>query len=146
MKKIISLTAVIFILGAVGDALALDAKDIVGEWALDAEKSASVPGGNVVGLMSKVTVKNDGTFEALHGTKGKWKVEEGKVLVTYENSARSDEEASMDGTFLKFPSPALAGQFCYLKKAGAEAATPPPATPEVGGKAGEPSDGAKTGY
>ncbi|MBI2339674.1 MAG: hypothetical protein HYU99_04820 [Deltaproteobacteria bacterium] len=140
MKKIISFIAVVLMLGVIGAVWAIEAKDVVGEWSMDAEKSAGAPDGNVAGLMSKVTIKSDGTFEAMYGTKGKWKSEGGKVLVTYDNSARSGEEASMDGTFLKFPSPAMAGQFCYLKKGGEKAASAPAATSPA------PSDAAKSGY
>jgi hypothetical protein len=119
--------------------LALDAKEVVGTWSLDEEASKAKPDGNTAGLMKTVTIKEDGTFEAMFGTKGKWKIEAGKVLVTYDNSARSNEEATMDGALLKFPAPAMAGKFCYLKKAGGAPAASAPASAET-------TDAGKTGY
>lgn len=95
---------------------ALENKDVVGKWGLDEEKSKSAADGNTAGLMKDVSINENGTFEAMYGTKGAWKVEAGKVLVTYENSFRQNEEVAIDGDYLKFPSPAMAGKFCYLKK------------------------------
>jgi hypothetical protein len=98
--------------------LALDKKEVAGQWSLDEAKSASAPDGNTAGLMKDVNIKTDGTFEALYGTHGVWKIQGGKMLVTYQGSGafRKDEPASMAGEFLKFPSPAMSGKFCYLKR------------------------------
>jgi hypothetical protein len=111
--------AVAFVmLVAAGSALALANKDVVGKWGLDEAKSKAATDGNTAGLMAEVTIKADGTFEAMYGTKGTWKIGGGKLLVTFDTNKgfRKDEEAKMDGEFLKFPAPAMAGKFCYLKK------------------------------
>ena len=107
------IAAAILMIASVG--LALDKKDAVGKWGLDEAKSGAAPDGNTAGLMKDVTISADGTFAALYGTKGTWKVAGGKLLVTYANSGRKDETASLDGDHLKFPAPAMAGKFCYLK-------------------------------
>ena len=52
----------------------------------------------------------------MYGIGGTWKIKSGKLLVTYANNFRHDEEAKRDGAFLKMPAPAMAGKFCYLTK------------------------------
>ena len=113
-SRLVVIVGMCLFLGAT--ALALGNQDVVGQWSLDQAKSASAPDGNTAGLMKDVAVKADGSFEALYGTKGTWKLKDGKLLVTYPNSGRGEEEATMDGALLKFPAPAMKGKFCYLKK------------------------------
>jgi len=92
----------------------LDQKTVVGKWQLDEPKSKAAADGNTAGLMKSLTIREDGTFEALFGTKGTWTLAGGKLLVTYENSGRAKEAATYDGAHLKFPSPSSAAKFCYL--------------------------------
>lgn len=116
-------------------ALAIDRKDVVGQWAIDMDKSKAAADGNTAGLMAAVTVKDDGTFEALYGIKGTWKVDGGKFLVSYDNDFEKDRPGSIDAGFFKFPAPAMAGRFCYLKKSGdapATASAAPAAAPAAG--------------
>jgi len=114
LQKIIIITIAIVFIAL--PSFALDSKAVTGQWSLDEEKSKTAPDGNTAGLMKSVNINDDGTFEALYGTKGTWQIKEGKLLVTYKNSIRKDEEAKMDGSHLKFPSPAMAGKNCYLKR------------------------------
>jgi hypothetical protein len=95
---------------------ASDKIDVVGAWAMDGEKSSAAPDGNTAGVMANVEFKPDGTFAALYGIGGTWKVKGKKLLVAYSNSFRGDEEALLDGGFLKMPAPAMKGKFCYLKR------------------------------
>lgn len=95
----------------------LDQKTVVGKWQLDEPKSKAAADGNTAGLMKSVTIRADGTFEALFDIKGTWTFSGGKVLVTYENSGRDKEPLTFDGTHLKFPSPAMQTKFCYLVRA-----------------------------
>ena len=97
-------------------ASALDKGEVVGAWAIDSDKSTQAPDGNNAGLMASVEFKPDGTFTALHWTQGTWKLQGKKLLVTYANSFRHDEEAQVDGAYLKMPAPAMHGKFCYLKR------------------------------
>jgi hypothetical protein len=116
MKRLTrGLTALALLLIA-GSSLALDKKEAVGKWTLDEAKSAAAADGNTAGLMKEVEVKADGTFVAMYGTQGTWKIAGGKLLVTYANGFRKDEPASMAEGFLKFPSPAMSGKFCYLRR------------------------------
>ena len=94
----------------------LDPKTVVGKWQLDETRSKAAADGNTAGLMKSLSLREDGTFEALFGTKGTWTLAGGKLLVTYENSGRAKEAATYDGVHLKFPSPAHADKFCYLIK------------------------------
>jgi hypothetical protein len=66
--------------------------------------------------MKNVEIKAGGAFEAMYDMKGTWKIKDGKLLVSWANNPRTDEPAMMDGEYLKFPAPAMAGKFCYLKK------------------------------
>ena len=117
MKRIIILSVICVCALFVTASFALEKSQVVGSWSLDLEKSQTAPDGNTAGLMKDVVIKDDGTFEALYGTKGTWKLADGKLLVTYANGGfRKDEEATMDATHLKFPSPAESKKFCYLKK------------------------------
>jgi hypothetical protein len=117
MKRLIrTLTAIALLLAATAG-FALDKKDAIGKWTLDEKKSAAAADGNTAGLMKEVNVKADGTFEAMYGTQGTWKISGGKLLVTYANGGfRKDEPATMADGFLKFPSPAMSGKFCYLRR------------------------------
>jgi hypothetical protein len=95
---------------------ASDKIDVVGAWAMDADKSAAAPDGNTAGVMATVEFKADGTFAAMYGLGGTWKLRNKKLLVAWSNSFRGDEEAVLDGGFLKMPAPAMRGKFCYLKR------------------------------
>jgi hypothetical protein len=97
-------------------ASAFDKSEVVGAWHLDSAKSASAPDGNTAGVLANVEFKADGSFTALYGTQGSWKLEGKKLLVTYANSIRGAEEARLDDGFLKMPAPAMKGKFCYLKR------------------------------
>ena len=97
-------------------ASAMDKKELLGAWALDGDRSQKAPDGNTAGALAKVELKPDGTFEALYGLGGTWKMEGGKLLVTWRNSFRHDEEAILDGAWLKLPSPSMKGKFCYLRR------------------------------
>jgi hypothetical protein len=66
--------------------------------------------------MKEVTIKGDGTFQAMFDMKGTWKLKDGKLLVSWANNPRKDEPAVMEGEWLKFPAPAMGGKFCYLKR------------------------------
>ncbi len=116
MTRLIGSITVAAILMIATAGLAFDKKDAVGQWALDEAKSGAAPDGNTAGLMKEVNIKPDGTFEAMFGTQGTWKIAGGKLLVTYRNSFRKDEAATMADGFLKFPSPAMSGKFCYLRR------------------------------
>lgn len=94
----------------------LERKTVIGKWQLDEPKSKAAADGNTAGLMKSLTIREDGTFEALYDIKGTWTLVEGKFLVTYENSGREKEAATFDGKHLKFPSPSSATKFCYLIK------------------------------
>jgi hypothetical protein len=109
--------------GALGVMLALattawatEKKDVLGTWGLDAATSGAAADGNTAGVMNSVEFKADGTFAAQYGIGGTWAIKGGKLLVTYQNSFRHDEEAKRDGKFLKMPAPAMSGKFCYLVK------------------------------
>jgi hypothetical protein len=112
MKKRIGAGIMMLALTASG----FDQGEVVGAWAMDAGKSAGAPDGNSAGVMAKVEFKADGTFAAMYGIGGTWKLKDGKLLVAYSNSFRGDEEAALDGAFLKMPAPAMRGKFCYLKR------------------------------
>ena len=112
MKKRIGAGIMLLALTASG----FDKGEVVGAWALDGEKSAAAPDGNTAGVMAAVEFKADGTFAAMYGIGGTWKLKGKKLLVAYTNSFRGDEEAAMDGGHLKMPSPAMHGKFCYLKR------------------------------
>lgn len=118
MKMLVSMFVAVLLTGFSLSALGQEKAQLVGAWEMDKAQSQSAADGNTAGLMEKVAIKEDGTFEALYGTKGTWKIAGGKVTVNYPNSFRGDEAASLEGNYLKFPSPAMAGKFCYLKKAG----------------------------
>jgi hypothetical protein len=90
--------------------------EVVGAWAMDNDKSAAAADGNTAGVMASVEFKADGTFAAMYGIGGTWKLKGKKLLVAYSNSFRGDEEALLDGGFLKMPAPAMRGKFCYLKR------------------------------
>ncbi len=97
---------------------AMTAQSIAGAWALDEAFSKQAADGNTAGLMKRVTVMADGTFVAMYGIKGKWKIAEGRLLVTYDGSAgaRSDELAAVSGAYVKWPSPSDRRKFCYMRK------------------------------
>lgn len=113
--------AVFFSLLSLG-AIALEKKDVVGEWTLDKEKSKIAKDGNTAGVMNKMIIKEDGTFEALYGTKGTFKINaKGEMEVTYSTSPGLTNLAIMDGTHLAFPAPANPmKKKCYLKRAAAQ--------------------------
>jgi hypothetical protein len=96
-----------------GPGAALAAENVVGAWKLDEARSKAAPDGNTAGLMNRVVLKPDGSFEALYGTKGTWRLDKGRLVVRYETVAE-DRAASLDGKHLKFPSPAHGDRFCYL--------------------------------
>jgi hypothetical protein len=98
------------------DASAFEKGEIVGNWSLDAARSGAADDGNTAGVMAAVEFKADGTFAALYGIAGTWKLSGGKLLVAYSNSFRGDEEALRDGKLLKMPAPAMKGKFCYLRR------------------------------
>ena len=93
---------------------AFEKVDVVGTWSLDGARSGAASDGNTAGVMAAVEFKADGTFSALYGIGGTWKMSGGKLLVAYSNSFRGDEEAVRDGKHLKMPAPAMKGKFCYL--------------------------------
>jgi hypothetical protein len=115
---VIALVLVGLVHGRVALAGGLTAKDVVGSWALDADKSKAAADGNTAGVMKKLTIKDDGTFETLVELKGTWRLKDGKLLVTWSGGGSHKEEAAaMDGEYLKFPAPAMTGKFCYVKRA-----------------------------
>ena len=91
---------------------------VAGVWTLDEPFSKQAADGNTAGLMKRVTVMPDGTFVAMYGIKGKWKVTGGKFLITFDGSAgtRSDEVAALTGNHVKWPSPSDRRKFCYMRK------------------------------
>jgi hypothetical protein len=116
MKLAIRAITAALVLSLASAGWALDKKEAVGQWSLDEAKSKVAPDGNTAGLMKDVTIKADGTFEALYGTQGTWAIKGGKMVVTYQNSMRKDEPVTMADGLMKFPSPAMSGKFCYLKR------------------------------
>jgi hypothetical protein len=92
---------------------ALTADSVLGTWKLDVAHSKAAADGNTAGLMGRVVLRPDGSFEALYGTKGTWKLTKGKLIVRYETVAE-DRPAILDGKHLKFPAPAQSDKFCYL--------------------------------
>jgi hypothetical protein len=91
--------------------------DVVGTWALDVAHTKSMRDGNTAGALKTVTFLPDGTWRAAMVFKGVWKRKGGGIVVTYDPAGhRVDEPALMSGAYLKFPSPAEAKQFAYLKK------------------------------
>ena len=117
-------------------ALAIDKADVVGKWSLDENVSKAAPDGNTAGLMKELTIKDDGNFEAMYGTVGTWKIEGGKLLVSYANDFKKDRPGSMDGKTLKFPAPAMHDKFCYVTRVGGGGAV---AAAAPAGKAAEPA-------
>jgi hypothetical protein len=115
-------------------AAALENKDVVGKWTLDEAASKGAADGNTAGLMKELTIKEDGTFEAMYGTKGSWKIMGGKLTVSYENDYKKDRPGSGDAKLLKFPAPAMHEKFCYMTRVG-DAATTAAAAPAAGGAA-----------
>jgi hypothetical protein len=51
----------------------LTAESLVGAWKLDEARSKAAPDGDTAGLMNRVALNPDGTFEAMYGVKGTWK-------------------------------------------------------------------------
>lgn len=97
---------------------AISANSVTGVWTLDEPFSKQAADGNTAGLMKRVTVNPDGTFVAMYGIKGTWKVTGGKFLITFDGSAgtRSDEIAALTGGHVKWPSPSDRRKFCYMRK------------------------------
>lgn len=120
-------------------AAALENKDVVGKWTLDEAASKGAADGNTAGLMKELTIKEDGTFEAMYGTKGTWKITDGNLTVSYENNYKKDRPGSGDAKLLKFPAPAMQGKFCYMTRVGDAATTaavaPAANAPAAGGGA-----------
>jgi hypothetical protein len=113
MKKIMMS---LLLVAAPAAALALTKSDLVGAWALDGDHSQKATDGNTAGALAKVEFKPDGSFDALYGLGGTWKLDGKKLLVTWKNSFRHDEVAPLDGAWLKMPSPSMQGKFCYLRR------------------------------
>ncbi len=97
---------------------ALTPQTVAGVWMLDEAFSKKSADGNTAGLMKRVTVNPDGTFVAMYGIKGKWRIAGGHFLVTYDSSAatRKDEEAALSANHVKWPSPSDRKKFCYMLK------------------------------
>ncbi len=89
---------------------------ITGTWGLDEAKSKQAADGNTAGLMKTVIINRNGTFKALYGTEGTWKIKNGKILISYKNRYNKDLPAFIVGGYLKFPAPAIRNKFCYLKR------------------------------
>jgi len=68
--------------------------------------------------MAELKVKVDGTFTALYGTHGVWLKDSssGDVRVAYDTSPGVHESVAWEGDYLKWPSPACSGKFCYMKQ------------------------------
>jgi hypothetical protein len=95
---------------------ALTAQSVVGTWKLDEPKSKAAADGNGALLMRTLNIKADGTFEALYNTKGTWKIQSGKMIVTYECCPGQPAAVVLDGGHLKFPAPSNVKKFCYMVK------------------------------
>ncbi|MBK9239879.1 MAG: hypothetical protein IPL75_06365 [Acidobacteria bacterium] len=95
---------------------ALTAQSVVGTWKLDEPKSKAAPDGNGALLMRTLSIKADGTFEALYNTKGTWKIQGGKMIVTYECCPGQPAAVVLDGGHMKFPAPSNVKKFCYMVK------------------------------
>ncbi len=93
------------------------APSIVGTWALDEARSSAAADGNTAGLMAKLEIKADGTFEALYGTQGTYTFEGGELVAVYSHSPGLEKKGgSVDGEHLRFPAPAGLGKYCYLRR------------------------------
>jgi hypothetical protein len=94
----------------------LTAQSVVGTWRLDEPRSKAAPDGNGALLMRTLAIKADGTFGALYGTKGTWRIQGGRMLVAYATSPGQTAPAILDGNHLKFPAPSNLKKFCYMVK------------------------------
>lgn len=91
-------------------------QSVVGTWRLDEPRSKAAPDGNGALLMRTLTIKADGTFQALYGTAGTWKIEAGRLIVTYACCPGQAGQAAIEGGHLKFPAPSNVKKFCYMVK------------------------------
>jgi hypothetical protein len=68
--------------------------------------------------MNEVTINADGTFTAMFGVKGTWKLDGETLSVFYSNSPGLEKKSATatEGEWLKFPAPAGLNRFCNLKR------------------------------
>ena len=119
-RRLSVLLAVVVIapLGLVAAADGAQSKaSVVGQWALDAAKSKAAEDGNTAGVMNKVEIRADGSFEAKYGVKGTYTFADDELVVIYQNAPGMQAKGAFDGEHLKFPAPSDNKKFCYLKRA-----------------------------